>query len=130
MSMTVTKLLDGPRHSIFHYAIESEVADSTFILIDPQADIFPTSYKLTVEELKYDWMGFDAKIHFDSDLVGGTMTWVLPQLTHGGVDFRPFGGFKDRSGINGDGKLRLTTYGLTAMGRGTLIVRVRKDGEA
>jgi len=131
MSVVRTKLLDGPRHAIFHFAIENEVTNLVdYVLIDPKTDITPTAYKLVVEDVLFHFAGFDAKIRFDSDLVEGIMTWVLPKGSDAYVDFRSFGGFKDRSGINGDGKLMLTTSDLEAGKMGSMIVRVRKSQDA
>jgi len=131
MSVIRTTLLDGPRHAIFHFAIDDEVSDlEDYVLIDPQVDISPIAKRLVVEDITYSWQGFDAKIRFTSDLVEGIMTWVLPQETGTYIDFRSFGGFKDRSGYNGDGKLLLTTYGLGADMRGSMIIRVRKSQDA
>ena len=131
MSVVRTKLLDGPRHAIFHFAIENEVADlEDYVLIDPAVDITPTAYKLVVEDVLHAFVGFDAKIHFDSDVVEGIMTWVLPTGLNEYVDFRMMGGFKDRSGIDGNGKLMLTTSGLQPGEMGSLILRVRKSQDA
>jgi hypothetical protein len=134
MSVIRTKLLDGPRHAIFHFAIDGTEQDemTDYVLIDPKDDITPAAYKLVVEDVLYNFAGFDAKIHFDSDVVEGIMTWVLPQGSDSYVDFRSFGGFKDRSGINGDGKLKLTTKGLgmDEGDMGSMIVRVRKSQDA
>jgi hypothetical protein len=42
-------------------------------------------------------------------------------------DLCGFGGLKDRSPMDGTGKLKLSTNGLSADDRGTIIVWVRKD---
>ncbi len=124
MSILATTLINGPRHVIMHFALSLN-EETNAVLIDPLALDQP-SPKLVIEDVLFNFAGFDAKIFFPSDVAEGTMTWVLPEGGANYADFRPFGGFKDRSGINGDGKLLLTTYGLTEGDIGTMIIRARK----
>jgi hypothetical protein len=122
--IVTTVLLDGPRHAILHFEISTN-EETAAVLIDPTT-LTPPCSKLVVEDVLFDFAGFDAKMFFPSDVAEGIMTWVLPEGGANYADFRPFGGFKDRSGINGDGKLKLTTYGIDGGDIGTMIVRVRK----
>lgn len=123
--IVATTLIDGPRHAVLHFALSTNEEVGS-VLIDP-ATLTPPSSKLTVEEILFDFAGLDAQLSFNSDVVEGILTWVLPEGGANYIDFRSFGGFKDRSGINGDGVLRLTTFGLDDGDIGTMIVKVRKD---
>ena len=132
-TVAVTKLLEGPRHVILHAYIKSDgISDDLdkFTLIDPNSDdlAVPKGSRpsFVVEEIVYDFAGFDASMQFDSGLINDNYIWVLPEGSSERVDFRPFGGFKDRSGLDGSGKLTITTFGLLSIGdQGSLIIKLR-----
>lgn len=129
-----TVLLDGPRHAIIHFYLKSDGLSpdlSKVALIDPNTDLSPPMSKdpaLIVEEIMYDFAGFDACIQFDSGLIEDNYIWVLPEGASAHVDFTPYGGFKDRSGLDGTGKLTISTFGLLSIGdQGSMIIKVRKQ---
>lgn len=127
--ISTTKLLDGPRHAIFHFYMTGDLGElADTVLIDPQVDITPTCKRMSIEEILYDFAGFDAIIEFDSGLMQDNLIWVLPEGSSNHVDFRCFGGFYDRSGVDGTGKLLITTSGFTTSGdQGSMIIKLRKD---
>ena len=132
-TVAVTKLLEGPRHVVLHVYFKSDGISSDLnkvTLIDPHSDdLIKPLLKgpgLVVEEIVYDFAGFDASLQFDSGLINDNYIWVLPEGSSERVDFRPFGGFKDRSGKDGTGKLTITTFGLLSIGdQGSMIVKLR-----
>ena len=129
-TVTITKLLDGPKHAIFHVYLASDGAAGELtdeVIIDPATAITPTASKLTIEEITYNLNGFDVRFEFDA--TADTVAWVLTQLTTAGkVCFQEYGGIKDRSGAGSTGKIQITTTGFTASGdQGTFIIKVRKD---
>lgn len=132
MSTEVTKtvLLDGPRHSIIHFYLKGGGADgelTDYELLDPTVDLDPPSDRLVIEHVLYDFAGFDATLEFDSGLPDSTMIWVLPEGSNNSVDFMPVGGFADRSGLDGTGKLLISTIGLTeTTDQGSIILKLRK----
>ena len=129
----VTKLLEGPRHVILQAYIEhdgfsQELKD--FVLYDgnTETDQKKVTVRLTVEEILFHFAGFDATLSFDSGLVDKKNIWVLPEGAANHVDFRPFGGFKDRSELDGTGILLINTNGFTdSNAKGSLIIKLRKD---
>lgn len=125
----ITTLLDAESHAIIQVYLQSDGAELVQeVLIDPQ-ELEPACKRLEVQELLYDFAGFDARIEFASGLVEQTQIWVLPAGSGSGHrNFMPFGNFLDRSGLDGTGKLLLTTTGFTAVGtdQGSLLLRVRK----
>ena len=127
--LTITKLLDGHAHAIVHVYMRSDGAELVQeTLVDP-AELVPACERLSVEEVLYDFAGFDARIEFGSGLVDQTLIWVLPEGSGSGYrDFRPLGSFADRSGLDGTGKLLITTTGFTAaeVDQGSLILKLRK----
>ena len=134
-TVNVTKMLDGPRHTIIHVYMKSDGISSdlkNFDLVDPKEDISPaldSKPVFVVEDIVYNFAGFDASIKFDSGLVNDNYIWVLPEGAPGVVDFKPFGGFKDRSGLDGTGILQITTFGLLSIGdEGSMILKIRKSG--
>ena len=132
-TVAVTKLLEGPRHVILHAYLKSDGVSedlTKFTLIDPNSDDLAvpkgSTPSFVVEEIVYDFAGFDASMQFDSGLINDNYIWVLPEGSSERVDFRPFGGFKDRSGLDGTGKLTITTFGLLSVGdQGSLIIKLR-----
>lgn len=129
----ITKILDGDRSATFHVFIQGDGASpdlSKLTLIDPSIDLCPKLGKrpcLTVTELWYDLAGFDAKLEFDY-LNDETGVWALTQGNGTHQCFDSFGGLKDRSPVDGTGKVMLSTFGLlSASACGSIIIKVRKD---
>lgn len=118
---------------ILHVYFKSDGISSDlkrFTLIDPHSDDLFKSMDskpaFAVEEIVYDFAGFDASLQFDSGLINDNYIWVLPEGSSEKVDFRPFGGFADRSGVDGTGKLTITTFGLLSIGdQGSMILKLR-----
>lgn len=127
--LSITTLLDSDGHVILHAYMRSNGSElEQAELVDP-ATMTPPCDHLSVEEVLYDFAGFDARIEFGSGLVEQTMIWVLPEGSGSGYrNFKPFGGFTDRSGLDGTGKLLITTTGFTAadVDQGSLIIKLKK----
>lgn len=129
--ITVTKIIDGPRNAVFHVAIEGDGSGdlTDYVVIDPETDLSPPlkgKPTFTVGGLQYDLSGFDAKLEFDY-LASDTLVWAMTGDNYSDVDLCFFGGLKDRSGIDGQGKLKLSTRGLGAAETGVIIIKLRKD---
>jgi len=126
----VTKLLDGPRHLIFHVYLLSDGTEgdlTEFTLIDP-ANESGSAKHYTVEDVTWGFNGFSANLEFD--LLGdNNLIWVLPPSTGNYVDFKKYGGLKDRGNpLDASGKIYLTTTGFVDIGdEGSLIIKVRKN---
>lgn len=133
-TVSITKLLDGPRSAIFHIFIKSDGVSGDMtdeVLIDPATSFDPAlraKPTLTIDQLWYDLSGFDARLEFDY-LVDDTAAWTMSGGNGIHMDFGCFGGLKDRSNVlDGTGKLMITTNGLAAAGDcGTIVIKVRKD---
>lgn len=133
-TISITKLLDGPRSAVFHVYLRcdgatGELADE--ILIDPSQDFSPaldSKPTLTIEKISYDLSGFNARLEFDY-LVSDTGVWAMSGGHYGEVDLCAFGGLRDRSNpLDGTGNLLLSTDGFTSTGdAGAIIIKVRKD---
>jgi hypothetical protein len=130
--ISVTKLLDGARNAVFHISINGtgvgELVDE--ILIDPATSFdpaHPPAPSLRIERLWYDLSGFGGRLEYDY-LTSDTPVWSMSEGSGGcQVDFECIGGLADRSnGLDGLGKLKLTTSGLDAGDFGTIIVHARK----
>lgn len=128
--INVTKILDGARNSVLHIFIAGDgsgdlsgevVADPT--VFDPAMPGVPT---LTIEDIKYDFVGFNGYLAFD-DLVSGTPVWAMSGGQYSEVCLKDFGGIKDRSSVDGDGKLKLTTSGLSSGDVGVIVLELRKN---
>lgn len=129
----ITKLLDGDRSAVVHIFIQGDGQSADFsklTLIDPNVDLCPKLGRrpcLTITEIWYDLGGFDAKLEFDY-LNDETGVWALTQSNGNHLCFDSIGGIKDRSPVDGTGKLMLSTFGLlSASACGSIIIKVRKD---
>lgn len=125
----VTPTVQG-HHSVVHVYIESDGASADLVdqvLIDPVADLkLKSSARPVVEGVCHSFVGFDARLEFDSGLVDDNMIWVLSSQSAGEVDFVPYSGLKDLSGLDGTGKLQITTSGLSSAGSmGSMFIRLR-----
>jgi len=131
-TVTITKILPGNHRSQFHIFLKSDgvAGDLTDeVLIDPVADLgILASSKIVIEEITYNFAGFDARIEFDNGLVDDNMIWVLPEFGDNHLDFNPWGGLKDFPGLDGSGAIQITTSGFTAAtDQGSLLIMVRNS---
>ncbi len=132
-TVAVTKVMDGPRHVVLHVYFKSDGLSNDLnkhVLIDPHSDDlqYPRNKKpaFVVEQILYDLAGFDASLQFDSGLINDNYIWVLPEGSRTSIDFRDFGGFADRSGKDGTGKLTISTFGLLSIGdQGSMLIKLR-----
>ena len=126
-----TLLLDSPKSAILSVYFESDGVEgelSNFVLLDPKSDFMdsPLKVNMTVTQIWYGFSWFDALITFDDTVP--YPSWQLTRDTVGYHDFRYFGGLKDRSSIDGTGKVLFSTNGFAGPGNiGTLILEVRKN---
>ena len=125
-----TSLLQGPRHTIVQVYLENDGYSGELkneILLDPVLDLGLTKdTRFVVEEILFHFAGFDATLKFETGRVDKLNIWVLPEGAANYVDLRPFGGFKDRCGPDGTGKLLLSTNGFTNNNaKGSLLLKVR-----
>ena len=131
-TVDTTVLLDGPRHLIMQIFLQSDGGGNelnNFVLLDPVEDLgLQKGSRFSIDEILFNLAGFDATISFDTGLVDKNMIWVLPEGASNYVDFRPFGGFKDRSTLDGTGKILISTLGFTSVNSfGSLLLKVKKD---
>lgn len=123
----VTKLQDGPRYLVYHVYLESDGVTGDiedFVLLDPATENMHGARRFCVEEVTWGFNGFTARLTFN-ELVDGTPIWVLPPHSSDYVDFRPYGGLLDRSDVDGNGKLMISTTDFTPAGRaGSFVLKV------
>lgn len=131
-TVTIRKMLDGPKHAIFHVYLASDGAAGELtdqVIIDPTTDITPAltaGADLTVECIWFQVDGFSVRFEFDA--TADTPIWMLTPGTDSFVDFRDMGGIKDSGGAGATGKIQITTTGFTAStDQGTFIIKVRKN---
>ena len=130
-SVTITKILEGQRNVVFHVAIVGDglgdLADA--VLIDPATSFDPAMRAgptIKLDCIQYDLTGFSAWLEYDQ-LLSDLPVWTMSDGNPACFDFTQFGGLFDRSvASDGSGKLLLSTSGLAAGDRGTIILRVRK----
>ena len=127
--VNITTVNDGSKNLVVHVYLESdgstgELADE--VLIDPADYGLPSTSRLVIEHIAYNFSGFSSTIEFDTGLVEDKMIWVLGENSNS-ADFDRISGLKDRSGVDGTGKIQITTNGfLTAGDKGSILLHVRK----
>ena len=134
MSSLVTKqiLNSGTKKVIMHWYLESDGTDGElqdYVLLDPQVDLaLPPDPKMQLSILKI-WSGmavFDVVLKWNA--LVPTPVWVLVAGADASIDFSYFGGLKDLSGVEHDGKLLISTNGFAPAGSaGSLILELKKD---
>lgn len=132
-TVTITKLLDGPRNAAFHIYLKSDGSSgelSSQVLIDPTTSVspaLPAGATFTITEIWYSNVGFDSLLSWDAS--SSTAAWKIPAASDSNhISFDNIGGIKDRSGSGATGKLVISTNGFTeATKEGTMIIKVRKD---
>src|SRR3990167_10655267 len=95
--ITITTIMDGQRTAIYHIYLlnEGDTIDLiNTILIEPD-QMSPVAERLVLEEIEYNFAGFDAKLNFDNGTVDGSFVWVLGE-GNPSPNFCRFGGLKDR----------------------------------
>lgn len=130
-TVLITKINEGPRHVILHLYLKSDGVSPDLngeVIFDPVADASPPlrkTQRMTIEEIWYDLDKFNMRFDFD-DLTDPPV-WTMSTGASNHVRFDRFGGLVDRSGIDGTGKLLLSTIGFTdAAMQGTIVVKMRK----
>jgi len=131
-TVTITNILPGTHRSQFHIFLLSDGAAGELVdqvLVDPVNDLgVLSSSKIVIEEITYNFSGFDARIEFDNGEVDDNMIWVLPERGDNHIDFNPWGGLKDFPGLDGTGAIQITTNGFTtAEDQGSILLMVRNS---
>jgi len=114
----------------YHFYFDSDGAAGDFVdkvLIDPVADLgLKSSARLHIEKIQYNLSGCSARVEFDSGLVDDKQIWVLTEGTDNCVDFLQWGSMIDESGVDGTGKIQMTTTGLSSAGdQGSLLIQIK-----
>ena len=129
-TVTTTKIYTGDRLAIFHVYLGSDgqSADLTDeVIIDPVVDLgLDTKARMGIEHMIFGLStGLAVRVEFDTGLVDDKMIWVLTEHVSF-VDFRPISSLRDKSGLDGTGKLQITTTGLSvANTQGSMTIQVR-----
>ncbi len=130
-TVNITKVLDGDRHLILRVFIKGDGLSADlagYTIMNPTSTLnptYPAKPFATIEEIWFDLDGFNMRLDFDD--VVDPPAWTLSQGIGSYIDFRSMGGIADRSGLDGTGKLLLSTIGLdTAAKQGTIILKIRK----
>ncbi len=128
-TITVTKIVDGPRNLALHVYLKSDGASGDLVdevIIDPIALGLTKDARLTIQSIESALSGFTGLLEFDTGLVDDKMVWVLSEHI-GSSSFGLIGGLRDRSGVDGTGRLQLTTTGFTDVGdQGSIVITLTK----
>jgi hypothetical protein len=130
MANTVTRniLNEGPSKIIIQLIIEGDGSGDLdlYSVLDPVTDFNqPLSTQLTIQQIWASTSWFDVLFSFNA--VVPAKTWVHSRDADSYYDFRYFGGLKDQSTQDPDGKLLISTSDLTAGSVGTLIIELKKN---
>lgn len=130
-TVKITKLEEGNRYLVLRVYIKGDGLSqdlSGYVLADPTTlnPGQPLKPTFAIDEMWYDLDGFNMRLDFDS--LVDPPAWTASQGGGGcHLDFGGIGGVTDKSGLDGTGKLLLSTSGLdTAAKQGSLILKLRK----
>lgn len=126
----VTTLLDGPRNFIYHVYLRSDGEEGdldSYELVPPHLDPAGKVRVYSIDDITWGFNGFAGKLHFEL-LVDDTLIWVLPNSTGNYVDFKKYGGLKDRGNpLDASGKILFSTIGFENVGdEGSMVINVRR----
>ena len=129
-TVNVQILESGPRNAMVLVYLRSDGATGELVnqTIVTRDDLGMSSgSRMKIEEIGYNFAGFDCVLEFASGGVTPTYRWVLAEGSNTPMDFAPYGGLGDTSGMFGTGELQLTTTGFTSStDQGSLLLKLRK----
>tara|TARA_R110000868_G_scaffold304180_1_gene564699 strand:- start:171 stop:575 length:405 start_codon:yes stop_codon:yes gene_type:complete len=131
-TVTVKVLESGQRNALIHVYLKSDGATGELVnqvLLDPIADLgMAAKSRFRLGRIEYNYAGFDAVLGFGSGTVPQeNFKWVLTEGTNYGVDFKYWTFIMDNSGVDGNGKLLLSTSRFTNSAcQGSMLIQVIK----
>jgi len=129
-TVTIQTELEAERHVIVRVYVKGDGSSpdlSGVTIVDPTQLLNPLPAKpvFTIEEIWFDLDGFGVRLDFDD--LEDHPAWTLSKQSSDYICFVSMGGIVDRSGLDGTGKLLLSTIGLdTATKQGSLLIKLRK----
>lgn len=129
--VTTKQVINGERFVVLAVYLRSDGASGDLeneVLLDPVADLGMTSKaRLRIESVMHSFAGFDGVLQFGSGGVDPNWKWVMPAGVGHFFDFSPFSNLFDDSGMDGDGKLTMSTEGFESESdQGSMILKLRK----
>lgn len=119
----------GGRNLIFNVFLRSDGVTGELVnytLMDPVQLGLKRTDRFGLYRIDYSLAGFDAIIQFDSGSVVPTRKWSLAEGSNHPIDFSKIGGVRDDSGLDGSGKLQISTSGFTSsQDFGSMVIRLR-----
>lgn len=130
-TVAVKVLENGPRNAQVHVYLQSDGVTGDLVsqtLIDPVVTLgMPEGSRLSLNRIEYNFAGFSAVIEFGSGTVDPNFKWVLTAGANCPVNFSKWSHIKDDSGLDGNGKLQISTTGFTDVGdQGSILIWVIK----
>jgi hypothetical protein len=125
----VTTLLNGPRNAVVSVymrgSIEGELVNQKILSAEDLG--VPSSARLRLEYIAYNFSGFDGVLQFDTGLPTKNMKWVLVGGAGSPVDFRPFSGIRDDSPMDRTATLQISTRGFDSESKqGSMLILLKK----
>ncbi len=122
-------ILDGSRFLILAIYLKSDGTGELDgeVIVDPADYAMADGQRLRLVEVDYSFSGFDGVLEFDTGESEPNFKWVLSESANMAVDFCKWGNLIDDSGLDGTGKLLLSTTGFTSSSdQGSILLKLRK----
>jgi hypothetical protein len=128
-------LVDGSRKVVLAVYFRSDGATGDLdkeVLLSRKDTELPIvtskGFRFSIEQITYNFAGFDAVLEFAGGIVTPSRKWVLTEGTNASVDFTPYGGLNDDFDIVGrTGDLTITTTGFNSVqDQGSMIIMLKK----
>ena len=129
--VTTKQVINGERFIVLAVYLRSDGASGDLedeVLLDPVEDLgLKANTRLRIESVMHSFAGFDGVLEFGSGGVNPNWKWVMPAGVGHPFDFGPFGNLFDDSGMDGNGKLMISTEGFDSEGdQGSMIIQLKK----
>ncbi len=129
-TLDIKTILSGTKDLVLAIYIKSDGGDGDFdqeVLVDPADYGVEKGRRLRLVKVDYSFSGFDGVLEFDAGESEPNFKWVLSESSNMAVNFNDWGNLIDDSGMDGTGKLLLSTVGLTSStDQGSILLHLRK----
>ena len=127
---TNTRLIGGITRIVQHVCIDSDGTEETDLVIYDSSAVATLlgkddTLKCCINSITYSTNSALGVIHLEFDATTDVLAWAMPYQGSGHFCFERHGGLKNTAGTGITGDITLTTTGLAAGDKVTLVIDVR-----
>lgn len=131
-TVTNTRIILGERRIVQYVVIDSDGTEETDLVIYDSSAVATALGKqdtldCSILEIQYSSNAVAGIVHLEFDATTDVLAWALPVARDSHSDFRAYGGLNNTAGTGKTGDITLTTTGLAAGDKVTLVIQVRPN---